>query len=342
MTQLVLPNRRAALALGAGALVSLATGRGRASELNELRWALTRNLTSAPIFFGLEQGVFERHGFDVKIQLVDSAQGQIKAVQSSEAELGLAPFGSLAAARSQAIAVKGIGVISGASDIDKPDDEFGLVANGASGVTRVADLVGKRVGVQFGGTMETYFVEMLRAHGLTREQMTVVNVNQINARAALASIDAVVTIEPYVAFCLATVPGTRLVQRGGGYIAQRVMFHARDEWIAADRARAQRVVAAVFEAMQRTRLDQDAAADTAGRWLAGSLAPAILRQAIRAYRYDPRSSPAVRASWDEENRVAVSLGRSRRMVPWEEAFEPSFTETVLRERTDLVADFATR
>jgi taurine transport system substrate-binding protein len=75
-----------------------------------------------------------------------------------------------------------------------------LVANPASGITRLADLKGKRVAASVGSTSHNHLLHALSAGGLTQDDITLVNLSPANMPPAYnaGQVDAALTWEPNV------------------------------------------------------------------------------------------------------------------------------------------------
>lgn len=304
-----------------------------------LRFMLSRNLQAMPIHLGVSAGIYDKHGFDAKIRFADGGSAIARALQVNDADLGIAVFGSLISARGAAIPIKSYGILCGDSEVVNPDKTYGIVAARNSGIHKVSDLAGKRVGVMMGSTIEAYLRAVLANAKVPAESITFVNVVQHNARAAIASIDAVVTLSPFLEMCMTPEVGGRLVTRGGDLVSTRVTLVAADNWGTRNPALAERALLATVEAMQYTRTHLDEAAEAASQMVGSSLDPKVVREALQYFIFDPRLSPTIRTSWQNEDEAYLKSGRTKRSVPFDEAFDLSLMTKILKKHPQLVADF---
>lgn len=76
----------------------------------------------------------------------------------------------------------------------------GLIVHPDGQIKKVEDLKGKKVGVAFGTTGHVYLIKALNAHGLTTEDVNLINLQADDAQAAFASkkVDALATGNPFL------------------------------------------------------------------------------------------------------------------------------------------------
>jgi ABC-type nitrate/sulfonate/bicarbonate transport system substrate-binding protein len=308
------------------------------AELTPLGIGLVGNLGNPSPWVGLEKGIYLKHGIDLKIKILTAAPDTVKAIQTGETQLGNMSFGTLALSRNQDIKVKTVGLIVSDATTARRDNTLAIIARPDSGITKVEDLVGKRLGTSAGVTPDFYLRAVLARAGVADNKVEFVNVQQANALAGLRSgLDAVSVAEPYGEQILAELPGSQVVQRGGGLIAQRTIIVGMDDWIAANGPLLERFAAATAESSQYIRANMDEAADISSRWLSG-IDPVVLRRSIRHLTFDPRISQAVREGWEYDLTTLVNRGALKTMMPFDEGVDVPLLENLPKKYPQFFND----
>jgi ABC-type nitrate/sulfonate/bicarbonate transport system substrate-binding protein len=293
--------------------------------------AATGNIQTAMFPIGVEKGIFLKQNIDLKVRTLNSGTEGIKAVQAGEAQFASLAFATMSSARAQDIRVKAIWVSTSDPFVAKSDDVEAIVATANSGITNVEDLVGKKIGTTIGVAPDFYLRVVLAKAGIDLHKVELVNVQPPNMLAGLQSgLDAISASEPYPELALARLPGSRLVVRDGGYVAQRGTVSALEDWIAANRPLAERFDAAIAEATQFLRKNPDESAEIASRYLPGIEVP-ILRKAIGHLALDPRMSPALREGWESEIGDLVQRGTLKQAIPFDDGVEVALIESVIQK-----------
>src|SRR5262249_49275762 len=114
------------------------------------------------------------------------------------------------------------------------DDPVSIWSRRGTGISRVEDLAGRKVGAPVGGTADEYLGVVLQKKGVAREKVTVLNVPPGNLVSALqgGGVDAVAAWEPFGSLVRAKVPDAVLVVRGGGYMGYFINMAVHDDVIA--------------------------------------------------------------------------------------------------------------
>lgn len=115
------------------------------SELQEVRVAALPISDSIAVWVGIDEGIFEKHGLDVEIQPAQGGAQAIPALLSGDIQFAIGqPFGPFRASLQDL----GITVISNFSSSQAEGKDVNAVVSLAdSGITRPADLAGKKVSV---------------------------------------------------------------------------------------------------------------------------------------------------------------------------------------------------
>jgi len=157
---------------------------------------------SALLYIALEKGYFAKNGIDASIVDVDTGPAAIAAVKSGEAQIGeTAEFPFVGAA----LAAADLRII--AAD-DRFENDY-LVARKESGIAKIADLKGKRIGVTFGAITEFYLGRFLALNGIPPMGVKLVDLRpgDFVAAAIGGRTDAVVAWQPFVSRIAAARPG---------------------------------------------------------------------------------------------------------------------------------------
>jgi ABC-type nitrate/sulfonate/bicarbonate transport system substrate-binding protein len=224
-----------------------------------------------PVWAGIEQGIFERHGFEVHWRVIGKSIDRLNAISSGEAQF--ASLGEIAMLASMAQGNRRFYWV-GNQDI-APGFE-GLVAQ--PGITSLADLKGRRIGFPFGSSVDLTCRLLLKANGLDpAKDVKLVNleVGDVPAVFRAGNVDAALIWEPGFsqlkavegATVLAMDTDTEIYRRFGTMTGPDVLILGKD-WTDADPERARRFLAAYFEALDWVATHPEGAAELAqGRYI---------------------------------------------------------------------------
>lgn len=170
----------------------------------------------AQIVVAQQQGLLDKEfGKDgIKFELSKFASGPalISAITGGSLDFGQVGDQPAIQAKANNVDIKAIGVYS------TTDKANALIASKTSGITKIADLKGKKVGVTIGSTGQQLLYIYLKSVGLTTADIQQVNLQPGDIVSALVSgnIDAAVTWEPYVTLSIAKA-GAAQIADGTGY-----------------------------------------------------------------------------------------------------------------------------
>jgi NitT/TauT family transport system substrate-binding protein len=165
----------------------------------------------APIYLGVEEGIFEKHGLDVTLTLAQGGAAIVPAVQSGQMEFGFSNVTSLAIGRSQGLPIKL--VATGPQTTGDSEDDFAAVmVPKDSDVQTAADLDDKRIAVNtLNNINDTVISEGIRQDGGNKDTIDYVEmafpdmVGQLEA----GNVDAIGAVEPFVT--IAEAAGARRI-----------------------------------------------------------------------------------------------------------------------------------
>ena len=301
--------------------------------------AVGAHMNHVPSFVGVEKGIFLKHGVDLKLKVLATGQEMAKALQAGEAQIIGSAFSNYPVAVERGMAARGVVGMMGDRAGRYSDDPVSVWTRKGTGITRIEDLAGRRVGTAVGGTADEYLGVLLRKKGVPREKVSFLNVPPGNTVSTLqgGSVDAVAVWEPFGSLVQSKVPDAVLLSRGGGHIGYYINMAVRNDVIEKTPDVVERYVIGVAEAAQYTRKNIDEAAEIATRWVAG-LDAAVAKQALRQMTFDPRITPHTIASWDENVKILIEQKKLKATLPWQRGIELRFIEKVTKSHPQLFTD----
>ena len=325
-----------------GALAVMAAGlawTAGAQQPAVLTAAVGANMNHVPSFVGVEKGIFLKHGVDLKLKVLATGQEMAKALQAGEAQIIGSAFSNYPVAVERGMAARGVVGMMGDRTSRYSDDPVSVWTRKGTGITKIEDLAGRRVGTAVGGTADEYLGVLLRKKGVPREKVSFLNVPPGNTVSTLqgGSVDAVAVWEPFGSLVQSKVPDAVLLSRGGGHIGYYINMAVRNDVIEKSPDVVERYVIGVAEAAQYTRKNIDEAAEIATRWVAG-LDAAVARQALRQMTFDPRITPHTIASWDENVKILIEQKKLKATLAWQQGIELRFIEKVTKSHPQLFTD----
>jgi ABC-type nitrate/sulfonate/bicarbonate transport system substrate-binding protein len=301
--------------------------------------AVGGNMNHVPSFVGVEKGIFVKHGIDLKLKVLSTGQEMSKALQAGEVQIIGSAYSNYPVAVERGMAAKGVVGMMGDRTSRRSDDPISVWTRKGTGITKIDDLAGRKVGLPIGGTSDEYLTLLLNKRGVPRDKITFLNVPPGNTVSTLqgGSVDAVAVWEPFGSLVQAKVADAVLLARGGGHVGYYINMAIRNDVIDKNPELVERYVLGVAEASQYTRQHPDEAAEIATRWAPG-LDARVARQALRHMTFDPRITSHTIAAWEENVRILVEQKKLRAPLPWQQGIELRFIEKVMKAHPQLFAD----
>lgn len=177
---------------------------GGAPEKSTLTVAINPSTQFAPLYYGIEEGIFEEHGLELEIVPQTDIAGIVSGIASGTYDVGFATIVHVVTANANGIPIRAISSIEG--QIQADDDGTVTIASAASGITDFADLEGKRVatvGLSSHNTLTMW--ELADRAGADTDSIELVQLPFGQMAAALASgdVDAAIMQWPFAAEALA-------------------------------------------------------------------------------------------------------------------------------------------
>ncbi len=301
--------------------------------------AVGSNMNHVPSFVGVEKGIFLKHGIDLKLKVLATGQEMAKALEAGEVQIIGSAYSNYPIAVERGMAAKGVVGLMGDRTSRYSDEPVSIWTRKGTGITRIEDLVGRKVGTPVGGTADEYMTAVLAKKGLSRDKVTILNVPPGNLVGALqgGSVEAVAVWEPFGSLIEARIPDAVLVARDGGHIGYYINMAVVNDLIEKSPELVERYVLGMAEADQYTRQHSDEAAEIATRWIPG-LDVAVAKAAIHHMSFDPRITRDTIAAWGENVKILMEQKKLRSAVPWQQGVEPRFIEKVMQTHSELFSD----
>jgi NitT/TauT family transport system substrate-binding protein len=182
-----------------------------AGDLKQVEVGVIPIVDVAPIYLGVEEGIFEKHGLDVTLTPAQGGAAIVPAVQSGQMDFGFSNVTSLAIARAQGLPVKLVATGPQTTG-DSGDDFAAVMVPKDSDVKTAADLDDQRIAVNtLNNINDTVISEGIRQDGGNKETIDYVEmpfpdmVGQMEA----GNVDAIGAVEPFVT--IAEAAGARRI-----------------------------------------------------------------------------------------------------------------------------------
>lgn len=183
-------------------------GAAQDGEMTEIAVGVIPIVDVAPIYLGVQEGIFEEHGLDVELTLTQGGAAIIPAVQSGDFDFGFSNITSLVIGKSQGLPLQL--VAPGPQTTGNPGEDFAsLIVPEDSDAESIVDLEGQRVAVNtLNNINDTVLKEGMRQEGGDRDSMELVEVAfpDIVGQLESGNVDAIMAVEPFAT----------LAKNGGG------------------------------------------------------------------------------------------------------------------------------
>src|SRR5262245_66337834 len=139
------------VALTVAVLVCLTPGPRGAAAAPQFNVGAVNNTGGLVVFVAVDKGFFAKHGIDGKVVVRNTGPELSKALDAGEIDFGGANVSNIPVALERGLNVRAIvGYVGGSYAKSTDDNMLGIIAHPDSGITKIADLDGKRVATTFG------------------------------------------------------------------------------------------------------------------------------------------------------------------------------------------------
>lgn len=328
--------------LSAVAAVGVAAASNYAQAQQDISVGAASNLGGMIVFVAQGKGFFAKHDLNAKVEVRNTGAALTKSLRAGDIDFAPAAFTNLPVALEKGLELRGVVGYLGAH-YNKPthDSNVGIIARPDTGIATVGDLQGKKVGVAFGTTGDFYLQEILKANGLTVDDIDRINVRPPDHVSTLDSggIDVVVAWEPNVTRALDTVDGSTLVSRGGDYVCFCAIMHGLPETVDGNPERTQAFVDAMSEAAAwlRDPANVDEAAEIGSRFVRGMTAD-LVKRTIGFIVYDSRIGGGTAEAFNAS--VELLIAQEKMEAPYDPAnyLETRYIDDTIKRHPEWFAD----
>jgi NitT/TauT family transport system substrate-binding protein len=190
---------------GGGAAEAEPTGAGGetsvAGQTTKVTVGVIPILDVAPIYLGVDKGIFEQHGLDVTLETAQGGAAIVPAVLSGQYQFGFSNNTSLLLAQAQGLPLKIVAPGSSSTSV-QGEDFAGVVVRADSDIKKAADLAGKSVAINtLNNISDTVVRESVRKDGGDPTGIKFVELPFPDMPAAVAEgrVDAAFVVEPFLA-----------------------------------------------------------------------------------------------------------------------------------------------
>ena len=248
-------------------------------------WAQTKMTIATgvdPVFsayyVALQEGLFKKHGLDVRINTGPSGSAMVAFLVNGQIE---SAFGSEIAGVANHNLDPNVVVVAQATRLVR------WIAVVGRNVDTLDQLKGKKVGIARGSGGEVFWLAMIDKLKLNPADYTVVNVEAPEMVAALerGNIDAYVVWEPWVTRGLAAIKNTKVLRTQEGILEQGVYVYMNRGWIQKNPAPAEAFIRALADATDLINRDRKRAAKDVSDFLK-NLDPAMVEELMTKLTFE--------------------------------------------------------
>lgn len=162
------------------------------AEAGKIRLGMTTWVGYGPLFLARDMGFFKEAGVDVDLRIIEEASLYMAAVASGDLDGSASTVDEMMKYRSKDLCFK---YVVGLDDSHGGD---GVITQ--KDVDSLADLKGKDVALNEGSVSEFWFTILLKNAGMTKDDVSIVNMTADDAAAAFIAgrVPAAVTWEPHL------------------------------------------------------------------------------------------------------------------------------------------------
>ncbi|GAA3752478.1 ABC transporter substrate-binding protein [Microbacterium kribbense] len=230
-------------------------------EKTDLKIAINPSSQFAPMYYGIDSGIFEKHGLKLEVVPQTDIAAIISGIASGQYDFGFATVVHVLTANANGIPIRTVSTIEGQI---KPDDEGTVtIASAKSGITDYAGMAGKRLATVGLSSMNTLTAWALAEKaGIDRKSMKLVQLpfGQMAAALANGDVDAAVMQWPFAGDALSA--GGKVLAYNNGVMfgnTATTFFNTSQSFIDKNPNTVKAFSEAMIESIEAATADPDAA-----------------------------------------------------------------------------------
>ena len=219
-------------------------------------------------------------------------------------------------------------------------DAQAILAGPGSGITKITDLVGKKIGGTFGTSTHRLLVIVLEEEGIY-DKVELFNMKMGDVAVALATkqVDAGFGWEPWPTLWEAKA-GAKVFLRGGKYIAATMIINFGQKLIRERPEDSYRLVLAYAKTLQFLRNASESELNDAISFVskAWKIDQELLAGGIKFLKFDPRFTPYVVQDAQKAAEFMFKIKKIGKLVDVEQFFYQDFINRAMKEHPELFND----
>ena len=306
-----------------------------------LEAVIGNNFGHLPMFVGVEKGLFKKHGIDLKLKVVNTGTDMVNAMTKREVQIGDMSVTTFLKARHAGSPFLVVGMVMNDATTPFADNPLAIVARKGSGIVKVEDLKGKRVGLAKEQTSDEYLKMVLARRKMNYADINIENIMAppaLGTALAAGKVDAIVSWEPFNVMAMSRAPESYEVLRGGGHLSYMMIATVHDPLVQQDPRLIQAFVNGLAAASHYTRQNRGEAVEIFAKWVP-NVNLDVARKAIQHINYDPRMSrESLRAFENAQNDLLKLTIKDAKPIRITDIVLTSYTEAAQKAHPEYFSD----
>jgi NitT/TauT family transport system substrate-binding protein len=192
---------------GSSSAASGSSAEAGSGDLTKITLATNPSSQTAPLFLGVKDGIYAKHGLEVEVVPQTDVAAIISGVASGQYDFGFATVVHVINANVNDIPIRAVATVEGQQKpAEDPEEGNALVAGPNSGITSAGDLGGKNLGVIGLSSLNTLAAwDMAAKAGVDTTTINLIQLpfGQMTAALTAGDIDAAVIQAPFISDAVA-------------------------------------------------------------------------------------------------------------------------------------------